>query len=183
MSKKVIFENYAEELVHKELIPPGQNPTLQYESKVKGKVLLLEDSIPDFQAKKQKKTEQKIRKKKKTMNRKERKRLGLHEVPEEARNWEFFVPLHKLWCSYMKDLIADSNNEIMIYGKLLKADLHGAILTVVQSKCPSNVGISGIVAKDTESTFCMITKDNAMRGLWYLPSDTQTEQCLYVSGE
>jgi ribonuclease P protein subunit POP4 len=165
MSKKTIFENYAEELVHKELIPRGQNPSLQYETKVKGKVLLLEDSIPDFQAKKQKKLAQKLRKRKKTMNRAERKRLGLHDIPKEAQNWEFFVPLHDLWCGYMKSVLIDCSNEAMIYGKLLKADLHGAIVTVVQSKCPSNIGISGIIAKDTESTFCLITKANGMKGI------------------
>jgi ribonuclease P protein subunit POP4 len=162
MSKKS-FENFAEELVHIELISSARNPSLQYDTKVKGKVLLLEDAVPDYQARKQKKLEAKLKKRKKTINRNERKSLGLHEIPEEARKWDFFVPLHELWKGYMKDVITDTTNSDAVFSKFIKADLHGAILTVVQSKCPSNIGISGIVAKDTEHTFVLITKQNEMK--------------------
>jgi ribonuclease P protein subunit POP4 len=170
MSKKVkeshqTFENYAEELVFKEF--EFQNPRQIYDSKVKGKVLLLEDAVPDYQAKKQQKLEKKLRKKKKTMNRNERKRLGLHEIPKESQTWDFFVPLHELWTSYMNEILTDTTNATMVHQKLIKADLHGAILTVVQSKCPSNIGISGIVAKDTERTFSLITRDNKLKGIGY----------------
>ncbi|KAJ1342588.1 hypothetical protein BSLG_002905 [Batrachochytrium salamandrivorans] len=50
-----------------------------------------------------------------------------------------------------------------VMAKLVKADFHGAFLTVVKTKCPSNVGISGIVIKDTENMFHMITRQNKLK--------------------
>jgi ribonuclease P protein subunit POP4 len=178
------FDTFAEEMVHTDLIPQGKkNASLQYNTKVKGKVLLLEDGIPDYQARKQKKLDQKIKKKKKTMNRKERKRLGLHLIPEESKKWEFFEPLHELWKGYMKQVAIDSSTaSVNIYSKFIKADLHGAILTVVQSKCPSNIGISGIVAKDTEQTFVLITRENEMKSILFfylaIPKKNNVFTCL-----
>lgn len=47
--------------------------------------------------------------------------------------------------------------------QLIKADFHGAIIRVYRAKCPGNVGITGIVAKDTENTFNIITIDNQLK--------------------
>ena len=65
--------------------------------------------------------------------------------------------------------------------KLLKADFHGCILTgrvincsikdtpdsdllVTRSKCPSNVGTTGIMIQETEGTFQIVTRDNKLKG-------------------
>lgn len=44
-----------------------------------------------------------------------------------------------------------------------KADFHGAKVKVVRSKCPSLVGIKGIVILDTKNTFKVIGKDDILR--------------------
>ncbi|KAG0273861.1 RNase P/RNase MRP complex subunit, partial [Linnemannia gamsii] len=42
-------------------------------------------------------------------------------------------------------------------------DFHGAIVTVARSKCPTFIGVSGIVAQETENVFKIITPNNALR--------------------
>ncbi|XP_061819815.1 ribonuclease P protein subunit p29 isoform X2 [Nerophis lumbriciformis] len=47
--------------------------------------------------------------------------------------------------------------------KLLKADLHGAIMTVVRSKCPSYVGTTGILIQEFKHVFKFITQQDKMK--------------------
>lgn len=56
----------------------------------------------------------------------------------------------------------DSNWE-NINQQLIKADFHGAKISVVKSKCPSLVGINGIVVQDTKNTFKVCSTDNVIR--------------------
>ena len=47
--------------------------------------------------------------------------------------------------------------------KLLKAELQGSMLKVQRSKCPSYVGISGIVLQESRHTFILITPDDTVK--------------------
>jgi len=47
--------------------------------------------------------------------------------------------------------------------RLLKADFHGAIITVFRSKCPSYVGATGILVQETENTFKVVTVDDKLK--------------------
>ncbi|KAM9048981.1 ribonuclease P protein subunit p29 isoform 2-T2 [Megaptera novaeangliae] len=51
----------------------------------------------------------------------------------------------------------------MIQAKLLKADLHGAIVSVTKSKCPSYVGVTGILLQETKHIFKIITKEDRLK--------------------
>ncbi|XP_038224284.1 ribonuclease P protein subunit p29 isoform X6 [Dermochelys coriacea] len=51
----------------------------------------------------------------------------------------------------------------MIQARLLKADLHGAIVTVTKSKCPSYVGITGIILQEMKHIFKIITKEDKLK--------------------
>ncbi|KAF6723845.1 Ribonuclease P protein subunit p29 [Oryzias melastigma] len=44
-----------------------------------------------------------------------------------------------------------------------KADLHGAIITVVRSKCPSYVGLSGILLQEFKHVFKIITAEDRLK--------------------
>ncbi|KAI9145658.1 ribonuclease P protein subunit p29 [Paraphysoderma sedebokerense] len=108
---------------------------------------------------------QKIRKKhrqKKFLTSKEIKQLKLHELPIACHRYDLFLPLHQLWLQYMDDLCDKSSAEAFTQ-KLLKADLHGCRLTVCRTKCPSLLGISGIVVQETENCFKIITKEDSMK--------------------
>ena len=47
--------------------------------------------------------------------------------------------------------------------KLLKAELSGSMLTVRRSKCPSNVGLRGIVMQESRHTFTLITPQDSVK--------------------
>uniref|UniRef100_A0A8C6RTU3 Ribonuclease P protein subunit p29 n=2 Tax=Nannospalax galili TaxID=1026970 RepID=A0A8C6RTU3_NANGA len=51
----------------------------------------------------------------------------------------------------------------MIQAKLLKADLHGAIISVTKSKCPSYVGVTGILLQETKHIFKITTKEDRLK--------------------
>ena len=47
--------------------------------------------------------------------------------------------------------------------QLIKADFHGAKISIDRSKCPSLVGVTGIVIQDTKNTFRICGMDNIIR--------------------
>ncbi len=92
-----------------------------------------------------------------------------------------FLPIYNLWRSYMIDLLfgktffipsnstaqahgdkgvskgnKESHNIVNILPKLASADYNGSFLTVVSSKNPSNVGLSGIVLWDAKNIFVIV---------------------------
>ncbi|XP_011094699.2 uncharacterized protein LOC105174335, partial [Sesamum indicum] len=99
---------------------------------------------------------------KKHMSIKQHKRSGSFDLPKEFHNFELFKPLHEKWKSYIVHLLK-------IVGKdqlpqcFLNADLHGAVILVVQCKVPAYVGIHGIMVRETKETFGIITQDNKFR--------------------
>lgn len=46
---------------------------------------------------------------------------------------------------------------------LASADMHGALVRVVRSRCVSRVGLEGIIVRDTRFTFEIITKRNVVK--------------------
>ncbi|XP_066184022.1 ribonuclease P protein subunit p29 isoform X2 [Sylvia atricapilla] len=112
-----------------------------------------------------KKTKQK-RKKTKGFTAKQRRELRLFEIEPEQQRYAIFLPLHELWKQYIRDLchgLKPDAQPHMIQGKLLKADLHGAIVTVTKSKCPSYVGITGIILQEFKHVFKIITKEDKLK--------------------
>nr|XP_009676631.1 PREDICTED: ribonuclease P protein subunit p29 [Struthio camelus australis]XP_009676632.1 PREDICTED: ribonuclease P protein subunit p29 [Struthio camelus australis] len=106
------------------------------------------------------------RKKTKGFTAKQRRELRLFEIEPEQRRYAIFLPLHELWKQYIRDLcygLKPDAQPQMIQGKLLKADLHGAIVTVTKSKCPSYVGITGIILQEMKHVFKIITKEDKLK--------------------
>ncbi|XP_066511195.1 ribonuclease P protein subunit p29-like [Hoplias malabaricus] len=101
----------------------------------------------------------------KGLNAKERRELKVFQLKPEHQKYELFLPLHELWKQYVVELcnLRPGSNPQMIQQKLLKADFHGAVLTVVRSKCPSYVGASGILVQELKHVFKIITKENKLK--------------------
>ncbi|XP_026888236.2 ribonuclease P protein subunit p29 isoform X2 [Electrophorus electricus] len=100
------------------------------------------------------------------LNARERRQLKVFELKPEHQKYELFLPLHDLWKQYITDLcngLKPGSNPQMLQQKLLKADFHGAILTVVRSKCPSYVGTTGILVQELKHIFKIITKENRLK--------------------
>jgi len=87
----------------------------------------------------------------------------IKSLKKEKLNYEELLSMNKLWQDYIKDLMNNSNNEENILSKMLKADLHGAILTVVNSTNKNNIGINGIVLFESRRTFNLLNKKNEIK--------------------
>ncbi|XP_056668223.1 ribonuclease P protein subunit p29 isoform X1 [Monodelphis domestica] len=106
------------------------------------------------------------KRKSKGFSAKQRRELRLFEIKPEEQRYNLFLPLHNLWKQYIRDLcngLKPDTQPQMIQAKLLKADLHGAIITVTKSKCPSYVGITGILLQEMKHVFKIITKDDKLK--------------------
>ncbi|KAL6461310.1 hypothetical protein MHYP_G00294540 [Metynnis hypsauchen] len=102
----------------------------------------------------------------KGLNAKERRELKVFQLKPEHQKYELFLPLHELWKQYIVELcngLKPHSNPQTIQQKLLKADFHGAVLTVVRSKCPSYVGTSGILVQELKHVFKIITKEDRLK--------------------
>lgn len=116
-------------------------------------------------AREQKAKDRKKALKPKPLSSRERRRLGLYDVPRERQKYTIYEPLHKLWLGYMHEILG---HEVYTGGqnaaaKLSAADFHGAEVEVVRSGCVGRVGIRGIVIKDSRFVFEIITKENKLK--------------------
>ncbi|KAI6087754.1 ribonuclease P protein subunit p29 [Hypoxylon rubiginosum] len=101
----------------------------------------------------------------KPLSARERRKLGLYDVPKEGQKYAVFEPLNRLWLGYIREILG---SEVYSGGqgaaaKLSAADFHGAEVEVSRSRCPSRVGIRGIVIKDSRFAFEIITKTNQIK--------------------
>lgn len=93
-----------------------------------------------------------------------------HAIPTKAQKFELYLPLHRLWLRYIKEVLDmdDLQPRHTIHPRLgnalASADFHGAELLVVQARCASLVGLRGIVVKDTKFTFQVITRIDELKG-------------------
>ncbi|XP_062032083.1 ribonuclease P protein subunit p29 [Lepus europaeus] len=106
------------------------------------------------------------KKKPKGLSARQRRDLRLFDIKPEQQRYSLFLPLHELWKQYIRDLcngLKPDTQPQMIQAKLLKADLHGAIISVTKSKCPSYVGVTGILLQETKHVFKIITKEDRLK--------------------
>ncbi|KAL4732405.1 hypothetical protein ACLX1H_001421 [Fusarium chlamydosporum] len=113
---------------------------------------------------------EKQKQKPKPLSSRERRNLGLHDVPKDGQKYHIYEPLSQLWLGYIRELLG---NDIFAGGpsaavKLTSAEFHGAPIQVVRSHCPSRVGIEGIVVRDRKFVFEIVTKK---RGVKVVPKE------------
>lgn len=126
-------------------------------------------------AKHKNKLNKKKRCKGKLLSSRKRMQLGLRKIGcKNDMKYVDLLPLNQLWLKYMQQILGtkffhnipknpiDPNWET-VNQQLIKADFHGAEISVFASKCPSLVGMSGIVIQDTKNTFRICGKDNVIR--------------------
>ncbi|KAJ7865541.1 Rof/RNase P-like protein [Mycena leptocephala] len=164
------------------VVTQTSNPAEIYATRVKGRMLLLENAAKESRmrkernAKKIKVREAKERKKLGVLGRRQgtSRQLGLFGFDQSQAKFALFLPLHHLWLGYMSELLnlpppssgpPRPLSGAAIHPKLLKADFHGSIMTVHQSKNTAILGISGIVIHETEGTFKVVTKENKLKVL------------------
>ncbi|XP_012527218.1 ribonuclease P protein subunit p29 [Monomorium pharaonis] len=120
------------------------------------------------------KFKQKVKKGKCFSNRK-RLCLGLGRIGNRNQmKYSDLLPLNHLWLQYMREMLGiesftsipknpGSPNWESLNLQLIKADFHGAKISIDGSRCPSLVGVMGIVIQDTQNTFRICGMDNVIR--------------------
>ncbi|EFA81896.1 RNase P protein subunit [Heterostelium album PN500] len=124
--------------------------------------LRLDDQNKQQSIDNQKKVEEKEKKAKKKssqLNSRKKRDTKFFDIAPENCIYDHYLPLNELWRQYINDVLG-SLQGALILPKLIKADLHGAVLQVSRSVCPSLIGQIGIVIQETENTFKIITKEN-----------------------
>ncbi|KAI6906828.1 RNase P/MRP, p29 subunit [Hortaea werneckii] len=174
-------EHIAEALL-KRAHSPDQANTI-FRERVKQRPLLLRPTSPDpdldARSKRQSLRHQKAKSqrsfsstKPKPLSAKQKRRLGLYDIPTSQRKYAIYTPLHRMWCAYIREILGlgregkrsfvDANSAGPV---LVSADYHGALLEVTRSRCLSRVGTKGIVVKDTKFTFEVVTMRDEVKVL------------------
>ncbi|XP_012055126.1 PREDICTED: ribonuclease P protein subunit p29 [Atta cephalotes] len=102
-----------------------------------------------------------------------RLRFGLGRIGNRNQmKYSDVLPLNQLWLQYMREMLCvesfadiseNPRNWENVNLQLIKADFHGAKISIDRSKCPSLVGVTGIVIQDTKNTFRVCGMDNIIR--------------------
>ncbi|OCH95519.1 RNase P/MRP, p29 subunit [Obba rivulosa] len=158
------------------------DPAQIYASRVQGRQILLENPARESKSKKKKEEKkakrlaEKAKRDAAVMGRRDARRAEIWRLSPAETKFQLFLPLHTLWLGYMSELLslspptplgADASdvmpNVAGLHAKLVKADFHGAIITVRQSKNPCLVNLSGIVVHETENALKVVTRKDQLK--------------------
>lgn len=114
----------------------------------------------------------KPQKKKTFLTRNQRRELNLLSLPRDGWNYNALEGLRQMWKDYMRqnlDLIEKApsftHQEWNSFSTIVaKSELIGAELTVIKSKVPNQVGMTGTVVLETKMTFQIITPLSKLKG-------------------
>ncbi|XP_018564481.1 ribonuclease P protein subunit p29 [Anoplophora glabripennis] len=113
---------------------------------------------------------QKPKGKKTFLTRKQRLELGLLKLPKEGWSYASLEPLRDMWKEYMRQNLeiakAPSCNDQewnAVSAIVAKSELVGAEMTIIKSKVPSQVGMSGVVVLETKMTFQIVTPQSKLK--------------------
>ncbi|XP_044053342.1 ribonuclease P protein subunit p29 isoform X4 [Siniperca chuatsi] len=75
-------------------------------------------------------------KKAKGLNARQKRAMKIFQIKPEHQRYKLFLPLHELWRQYVIDLCSGlkPTSPQFVQQKLLKADFHGAIITVIPKR-------------------------------------------------
>ncbi len=72
--------------------------------------------------------------------------------------------MNELWKEYMKALLSHEKvDTATLLTKVLKADFHGAIISVFNAKNKCLIGVEGIVIKETQKAFYIVNQQNEQK--------------------
>ncbi|THY78026.1 RNase P/MRP, p29 subunit [Aureobasidium pullulans] len=161
------------------LLTRAHDPSISsqiFREKVQNRPLLLRPSSPDpredARSKRQKACLEKAKanrksKKPRPLTAKQKRELGIYDIPKEQQKYDIYVPIWKLWCAYMREILGMEKSRYVnaagVGPLLASADYHGAMVDVVRCRCVGRVGIRGIVVKDTKFTLEIITPKNELK--------------------
>lgn len=144
-----------------------------YSEKIQHRTLHLRASSPPPKIINARATRRKIREERKIASKKrpkplssrQRRRLGLYDIPKQGQVYDIYEPLYQLWQGYAREILGSDiySGGTEAAAKLASAELHGAYAEVVKSNCPTRIGIKGIIVRDRKFVFEFITEKNGLK--------------------
>lgn len=134
------------------------DPEQIYASRIQGRQIPLENPARVSKAKQKLERKKQARKKE---GKKKWARSSEVKLDDCEAKYDKFVPLHQLWMGYMSELLGQQTSSMQ--ARLVKADLHGSMMTVRASKNVCLVGLAGIVIYESENAFRIITKADKLK--------------------
>ncbi|CAH0392266.1 unnamed protein product [Bemisia tabaci] len=91
-----------------------------------------------------------------------KRQLGLYSLPRNTISYADALPMHQLWLEYIQPFLPNMKVKPNVEQRLkfFKQEYIGAMIEVVRSKCPSLVGLRGIVIFETKFTFKIVCEDD-----------------------
>ena len=83
----------------------------------------------------------------------------------EGLKYDTFLKLNKLWNEYIRTLVGKDSEQSSICSKIVKADLNGAQITIVNTKNATQLGVSGLVVRETRRCLFVITPENEVKNV------------------
>lgn len=161
-----------------------ENVARIYKDKIEHRKLHLRPSSPppaetDARSQRRKKRieiKEKNKQRPKPLSSRQRRRLGLYEIPKSGQKYEIYEPLNKMWQGYIREVLGADiyTGGPAAAAKLSSAEYHGAEAEVVESGCADRVGIKGIIVRDRKFVFEVLTKK---KGLKIIPKEGTTFRC------
>lgn len=98
----------------------------------------------------------------KHLSKRQHKLIGSYDLPLQYHKFDLFRPMHEMWKAYAREIVNDNRGK-MIEPSLLHMDFHGAFLAVVAAKIDNQVGVEGIMIRETINTFTIMTMANKLK--------------------
>eukprot|EP01046_Picozoa_sp_COSAG06_P045115 COSAG06_NODE_6186_length_3060_cov_2.881121_3_plen_273_part_00 len=93
-----------------------------------------------------------------------RQQQHLYELPEERADFAASISLHSVWEQYMDECWSTLGEPDAPTPSLSDPiDLTGALPTVVEARCPSHVGLCGLVVRESAETIQLLTVKNKLK--------------------
>lgn len=96
------------------------------------------------------------------LSKRQHKIIGSFDLPLQYQKFDMFRPMHEMWKAYAKEVVNDNRGK-MIEPSLLQMDFHGAFLAVVEAKIENQIGVEGIMIRETANTFAIVTMTNKVK--------------------
>ena len=93
-----------------------------------------------------------------------REQRHLFEPPAEQSDFATNVSLHNIWEQYMDECWPSlGESGAPMPGPQDSIDLTGALPTIIEARCPSHVGLSGLVVQETAEMVKLLTVENKLK--------------------
>ena len=125
-------------------LPSDFEPSEPLEGKLQNRILQLDRNT--------------IQKKKTAIVVENRRSAGKLNIPKDEQKYALYEPLATLWSTYARSVLTENTKNLG--DRVLRMDLHGAIVEVVRSKDPGLVGKKGILVAETANTVLLVTKQD-----------------------